>query len=410
MLRARVALPLIAIVLALGCTPETELNGEQPPADESPASKGGSDTVTGSSADPGAAILVEPPPGATNIPTNLARLLVRLTEAVQATGTVPPFELRAAESDVIALTLGAASDCSGLCYELVPTVPLAPSVAYTVAATSGGLQFLDGKPTPPGIAGSFATASSADPFAPRISAFTVVFAEGCLSAHVVADEPVRCEIALSAGADQAVLRHSVFASTSEFAERLSELPAGVAAQATLRIFDRAGNSSASAPISLQLPAQLPTLALTEILANPAGSETTQEFVEILNWGKEPQALGGLQLADKSGSDALSEVLLPAGAFAVVVSEGYLADGKDPAPREGAVVVHIGGRIGSDGLSNSGETVRLLTAQSDVISQYGGWVDVSASAWSGKSVKRSDASACDGANAWSKSPSLPTPGW
>jgi hypothetical protein len=185
----------------------------------------------------------------------------------------------------------------------------------------------------------------------------------------------------------------------------------VRAEAVLRVVDRAGNSTLSAPVALDLPPQLPRLAITEILANPAGSENTQEFVEIYNAGSDAVALGGLLLADKSGSDALPEVLLPAGAYAIVVPDAYnAADGKDPAPREGTVIVRVPGRLASDGLANTGEPVRLLTAGGFVISQYGGWVDVSATAWSGKSVKRSGSDACDGPDAWSKTPSSPTPGW
>jgi hypothetical protein len=71
---------------------------------------------------------------------------------------------------------------------------------------------------------------------------------------------------------------------------------------------------------------------------------------------------------------------------------------------------VSGRIGSDGLSNAGEPVRLLTAAGDVISQYGGFIDVSAAAWSGKSVKRSSPEACDAAGTWSATPSPATPGW
>jgi hypothetical protein len=104
---------------------------------------------------------------------------------------------------------------------------------------------------------------------------------------------------------------------------------------------------------------------------------------------------------------LPEAFLPAGAYAVVVPEAYnAADGKDPAPRDGTLIVRVPGRLAGDGLANTGEPVRLLTAGGDVISQYGGWVDVSATAWSGKSVKRASPEACDSPDAWSKSPSAP----
>ena len=346
-----------------------------------------------------------------DLPTNLAAIVVRFTENVQAAGVDLPFALRPASGDGVALALGASVPCAGSCYQILPGGPLEPSTRYTLEALPNTLQFLDGKPTPAGNAGSFTTGAQADPFAPRIQAFTVQVAEGCLSAHVAADEPVRTEITVTAGDGQAQFATDAFIATSDSAQRMPELPAGVLAQAVVRVTDRAGNSAASAPVAVDLPPRLPHLVITEVLANPAGSENTQEFVEIYNAGTETASLGGLVLADKAGSDVLPEAGLPVGAFAIVVAESYdPADGKDPPPREGAVVVQVPGRLAGDGLSNSGEVVRLLSAGGLVVSQYGGWVDVSATAWSGKSVKRTTPEACDTPDAWGKSPSPPTPGW
>jgi hypothetical protein len=275
----------------------------------------------------------------------------------------------------------------------------------------GALRFLDGKPTPGGSAGSFTTGTQSDLFAPRIEAFTVQSNEGCLSVHVAADESVRADIVVTALDGQASLAADHFAATLDLVERLPDLPAGVRAEAVLHVVDRAGNSAVSSPTTLDLPPRLPPLAITEVLANPAGSENTQEFVEIFNAGSETEALGGLLLADKAGSDALPETFLPAGAYAVVVPEAYNpTDGNDPAPRDGTLIVRVPGRLAGDGLANTGEPVRLLTADGFVISQYGGWVDVSATAWAGKSVKRASPQACDSPDAWTNTPSTPTPGW
>jgi len=408
MLRTNVILLLLAVPIVVACSPETELDGQQT---TTPAvSKSGGDAAASPTTDPLAGVLVEPPPGSVDVPTNVAALLVRFAEAVQPTGVASPFLLRPAMGDALTVSLGSTVECDGVCYWLLPATVLASSVSYTLEVVDGGLQFLDGKPTPAGSAGSFTTANAADVFAPRVLSFTVALAEGCLSAHVAADEVVRAEITVAAGDSQAVLSRDVFASSADFDNRLPDLPTNVTGQATLRVFDRAGNSSVSAPAAVQLPPKLPALVITEVLANPAGSETTQEFVEIYNRGNDAQNLGGLLLADKSGSDVLPQASLAAGAYAVIVPEGFAVDGKDPAPRDGTLVVRVVGRLGSDGLSNAGEVVRLLTAQGDVISQYGGWVDVSATAWSGKSVKRVSPDACDAADAWSKSPSAPTPGW
>ncbi len=399
---------LVLCFVVAACSPETDLQNEQVAA---AAPEGASGQLSSPASNPLAAVLVDPPSGSVAVPTNLATIVVRFTEQVQAAGADLPFLLRPATGEGLPLPLGEAVPCASSCYQIMPGGALAPTTLYTLEVSPGALQFLDGKPTPAGSAGSFTTDAQADLFAPRIQGFTVQLAEGCLSAHVDSDEKVRAEIDVTAGDGKAVIAVDAFAATFDLAGRLPDLPAGAGAQAVLRIVDRAGNSATSAPVALALPSALPRLAITEVLANPAGSENTQEFVEIYNAGGDTEDLAGLHLADKAGSDVLPEALLPAGAYAVVVAESYdPADGKDPAFRNGAVVVLVPGRLAGDGLANAGEPVTLLTADGFVISQYGGWVDVSATAWSGKSVKRISPEACDGPDAWSKTPSAPTPGW
>jgi hypothetical protein len=108
---------------------------------------------------------------------------------------------------------------------------------------------------------------------------------------------------------------------------------------------------------------------------------------------------------------LPEATLAPGAYALVVSDSFNpADGKDPAPADGTLLLHVPGRLAGDGLSNSGEPIRLRDASGQVVSQYGGWVDAGATSWSGSSTKRVSAEACDAPDAWSKTPSAPTPGW
>jgi hypothetical protein len=73
-----------------------------------------------------------------------------------------------------------------------------------------------------------------------------------------------------------------------------------------------------------------------------------------------------------------------------------------------VLVRVDSRLGSDGLSNSGEPVQLLQADA-VVSSYGGWVSVSAGSWNGKAVHRLVQTACDTPAAWNHAPLPPTPG-
>jgi hypothetical protein len=405
------ALACLVFLVGLACTPDTDLGQAQAALLADAATDRGNATLSSAQVDPLAGQLVEPPPGSTGIATNLGALTVRFTEPVQAAGAGPPFLLRAPDGGELALALGGAVPCSQTCYQIGLDVELRPTTAYALESVVGALQFLDGKPVPAGPAGGFTTADTADRFAPRIEAFTATASAGCLSVHLVADEAVRVELTLTAGPTAIVLPTGDFLSTLDLVQRLPDPITGPSVEVVAQVFDRPGNATRSAAVGLGGLPPLPHLTITEVLANPAGSETTQEFVELYNAGRDPVALGGLLIADKSGSDALPEASLAVGAFAVVVGENYnVAEGGDVPPIEGATVVRVPGRIGSDGLTNTGETVRLLTAAGDVISEYGGWVDTSASAWSGKSVKRSSPDACDTEAAWSTTPTPATPGW
>jgi hypothetical protein len=398
----------ILCLLLLACTPETDLRQEQTAATAAETASG---SPSSSEPDPLAGQLVEPPTGSTGIPSNLVVLVVRFMEVVEVAGAVTPFVLRGAAGDELPLQLGLAVPCSQACYQLALGAELSSSSLYTLEAVAGALQFLDGKPVPAGSAGLFTTGQAADRFAPRIEEFTAQVAEGCIAAHLAADEVVRAEITLSAGGRTASLSAGDFSSTMDLALRLPDLPAGVPAQAIVRVVDRAGNAAQSTAILLNLPPLLPRIVITEVLANSAGSESTQEFVEIYNAGSEDVALAGLAIADKAGGDTLPEATLCPGAFALIVPEKYdPAEGSDVPPRDGTLLIPVSGRLAGDGLSNAGEAVRLLSSAGDVVSQYGGWVDVSATAWSGKSVKRSSPDACDAPVAWSATPGPATPGW
>lgn len=395
-------------LLAIACTPETDLRQVQATL---PTTESTSDPLSNPAPDPLAGQIVEPPSGTTRIATNLASLTVRFTEAVQPASAALPLVLRTAAGDDMPLALGAVVPCSQVCYQVMLPAELAPSSLYTLEVIPSLLQFLDGKPVPAGSAGTFTTADAADRFAPRIEAVAVTASEGCLAVRLTSDESVRAEVVVTDGTETVTLSSCHFASSLDLAQRLPAAPLGPAAEVVVRVFDRAGNAGQLPPVALMLPPQLPQLVITEVLPNPAGSETTQEFVEIYNAGSELLALDGLFIADKTGSDALSGVTLAPAGFAVLVAEKYdPAEGSDVAPAGAANLVRVPGRIGSDGLANAGEIVELRAATGDVISRYGGWIDTSPAAWSGKSVKRSSPQACDGVEAWSANPTPATPGW
>jgi hypothetical protein len=188
----------------------------------------------------------------------------------------------------------------------------------------------------------------------------------------------------------------------------------VPATIVLRVTDRAGNQIETSAGSIDLPPETPPLVITEVLANPAGPEPGQEFVELRNVGDSDQSLAGLRLEDSKGGDVLPEATLAAGAYALIVPSTYdPGSPREVPPRAGTLMVPVDTRLGSDGLSNSGEVVRLRmpgTGTEPVISLYGGWVDVSAASAAGKSIHRLTDGSCDHPTAWTKPPRVPTPGW
>jgi hypothetical protein len=396
-------------LLLLACNPETDLDKARTGATGADAGGGNS---SGASSNAQSGQLVDPPPGLLDIATNLAAVVLGFSEAVVAASPESGAILQpSGPASPVLLRLVAEVPCGTRCYAFALTAELAPSTAYTVKVPGQALLFLDGKPVPPGDAGAFSTGAAPDLFAPRIQAFGLDVAEGCASIHVAADEQVGARVVITSSAAETVLASPAVGMTVDFAQRLPDLPADPHAQAVAYIADRSGNQGVSLPLVFLLPPPVPPVAITEVLANPAGSENTQEFVELFNRGSAAVSLGGWTLEDKSGKDVLPEAMLAPGAYALVVADSYNpADGKDPAPADGTLLLHVAGRLGSDGLSNSGEAIRLLDAAGQVVSLYGGWVDAGATSWSGRSTKRVSPEACDAPDAWSKSPSAPTPGW
>jgi hypothetical protein len=192
---------------------------------------------------------------------------------------------------------------------------------------------------------------------------------------------------------------------------LGDLAGGAEIAISVAAADRAGNQATSAAVPLTISPGLLPLAITEVHANPAGPEPAQEFVEVRNLGSAALNVGGLAIADAKGMDLLPDAVIDAGAYALIVPSGFdAASAKDTPPLAGTPLVRVDSRIGSDGLSNGGEAVRLLSADGGVISSYSAALDVSATAWAGQSVHRVPETACDQAPSWTQRPLPATPGW
>jgi hypothetical protein len=356
-----------------------------------------------------AVVLIEPTPGAI-APQNLAAVVLRTPAPLREGGAQVRLE---GPGGMAAISLGApaAVDCtgSGRCYAFAVERPVAPG-RYLVSGPSGAF-FDDGRPVPAAAAGAFDVEAELDAAPPVVAPPLLETVGDCLRARFATDEPARASLVVRAGGIEQVLAAGEGSTLFDVAVRLLRLPAGAPGELAVRVVDWAGNRAESGPLPMTVPPASTAIAITEVLPNPTGPETTQELVELRNLGSAAVALEGMLIEDAAGADPLPAATLEPGAFAVVVAAGYNPmDGRDPAPRAGAMLLRVDGRIGRDGIANAGEAVRLRARSGEVLSRYGGWIDVGGSAWTGHSVQRLPQDACDAPAAWNPRPQQPTPGW
>jgi len=139
---------------------------------------------------------------------------------------------------------------------------------------------------------------------------------------------------------------------------------------SLEAIDAALHTSAF-QVTLRTAPVLPTLSISETYADPAGPEPAQEFVELLNYGRERVPLRGLTLADspaERGTSIDSDDSLAAGARAVLVSDAFEPDSAlDPPVAPGALLIRIGKALTRGGLSNAGQILYLRDADAHRLS-------------------------------------------
>ena len=111
------------------------------------------------------------------------------------------------------------------------------------------------------------------------------------------------------------------------------------------------------------------VVISEVMANPAGAEPEQEWVELFNDGLSAIALAGHALETNGGTALLPTGILAPGAFALVVPSGYVDDdGVDPVAAPGTLILRVP-TLGRDGLSNEGERLLLRDATGAVLSTF-----------------------------------------
>jgi hypothetical protein len=247
---------------------------------------------------------------------------------------------------------------------------------------------------------------------PRLGEIELTPAGDCIRLRVTSDRPAAATATFRAGEVVEEWALGAGATLFDLAIRPQRLPPAQMATATVSAQDPEGRRATSTPLPFEVPARGSPLAITELLINPAGPETSQEYVEIRNLGTQPFPLAGVRLHDDTGSDELPARDLAPAAVALVVATTFDPDsGADPSPAPDTPLLRVDGRLGRDGLRQDGEVVRLLGPGGELLSSYGGWVNASKPGWQGRSVQRvPDPAACDHPRSWSDSPQPPTPGW
>ncbi len=283
----------------------------------------------------------------------------------------------------------------GGCVVLDVAEPLAAASVYRVV--------MDGDPDPGSASLPFRTGDGYDLDPPRAD-LAVVSSDGCLVARATSHEPAWAS--LVAGEEHLVAPGGL-GREHEVALPWTAAPGRVTP--TLVLIDLAGNTGRIA--GHELPVARATVVISEVLANPAGPEPRQEWLEIANLGGAPVDLLGLTIADETGADALPDVTLPAGARALVVPSSYdpTAPG-DVAPADGTILARLDGSTIGSGLANAGETVKLLGTAGETLSVFTSYFDSAGSSWQGRSVERIRPGGCDvRANAAPNATGRATPG-
>jgi hypothetical protein len=149
---------------------------------------------------------------------------------------------------------------------------------------------------------------------------------------------------------------------------VSPLPPSTAVTLSVGVYDVAGRRTASVFAAVTEPPR-PHVVLNEVLADALGPEPAQEWVELFNDGLVAAELEGYVLGDIGGVTLLPAAKLAPGAFALVVNEIYVEDDElDVPPAAGTLVLRVS-KLGKNGLSNTGEPLRLTDASGRVMSRF-----------------------------------------
>ncbi|GEM_PF-1462937 len=375
--------------------------------------------------------LVSPRPGEQDVPTNLREIEIHFARPVAISGK---HGLRLEAEDGLPLDLDQGEPCTGwvlgFCLRWFLPSTLEVGTRYRPWPLPDGVGVLRDPrglaAVPPHRIHWFRTGTGPDTRAPELDIRWAGTRARCLVVGIMSTETL--EIVLRARG----LAHRIKMMAGEFAiglplESLS-LVSGDVLSYEIRAMDLAGNESefeGSVAVDDNFTPGLPRWAVSEILANPAGPEPDQEFLEIVALEDKVgmTSSGEIYLSDLpwsevvaalvAGEDPPGDALLglrdwdyARGDLALLISAKYVAGaGADPSPAPGTFMVRLDASLAKSGLKNAGEPISLYRAEPPaLLASYGNFIDTSASSHSGRSVTMADLRGCDVASNWRSHPS------
>lgn len=111
------------------------------------------------------------------------------------------------------------------------------------------------------------------------------------------------------------------------------------------------------------------VVINEVLANPAGPESDQEWVELVNDGALPVELAGFELSDGASSNALPAHRIEPATWVLLVSEGFQAGASSDVPPPPSCPLLRMTALGKNGLSNAGEALALSAPDGRIVSRF-----------------------------------------
>ena len=128
-----------------------------------------------------------------------------------------------------------------------------------------------------------------------------------------------------------------------------------------------GGQESSQIVEFCTKAAEPHVVINEVMANPAGKEPDQEWVELYNDGAAPVNIGGWLFEDVGGQAQLPDLAIAPGQYALLVNSSYDESGwGDRPPAQGTLLIRLE-QLAKSGLSNAGEPLRLLRNAGEVAS-------------------------------------------